>query len=287
MTSSSWRFVVTVIVMVSMVTSTTGFMATQIPMDRNHCILHSVNGDVMDESVGATEEVTENAKENTRRDELKRQMLQLAASYDRGFGASPRARAKVDQVITELESLNQEVNASRFISGPGEVPNDLTGSTELSPLAGNWRLLWTTASDVLSLGASPFLTVGAIYQLFDPPLVTNVIDLLPRVQNLLPPSLVANSQLRAEVQTRASPRKDKPMRIGLDFEKVTLKPVELLGQDVESILPPFGFDLPKLFEVPDDVGYFDVTFLDAELVIIRQNAPGGCFVLTQVEDSDP
>ena len=207
------------------------------------------------------------------------------------LGCLPHCHMPIVAVATriplnpQLESLNQEVNASRFISGPGEVPNDLTGSTELSPLAGNWRLLWTTASDVLSLGASPFLTVGAIYQLFDPPLVTNVIDLLPRVQNLLPPSLVANSQLRAEVQTRASPRKDKPMRIRLDFEKVTLKPVDLLGQDVGSILPPFGFDLPKLFELPDDVGYFDVTFLDAELVIIRQNAPGGCFVLTQVEDS--
>lgn len=222
-------------------------------------------------------------REDGRRDELKRQLLQLGASYDRGFGASPRARERMEQVITELESLNQEQDAARFISGP-EVSS---GGSQISPLAGNWRMIWTTATDVLSLGASPFSTVGAIYQVFDPPIVTNIIDLLPRVQNLLPPALLQSSLLRAKVGTRASPRANKPMRVGLDFEKVSLQPVELLGQSVDSVLPPFGFDLPKLFELPDDVGYFDVTYLDSELLIIQQNAPGGLFVLARVDNIDP
>jgi hypothetical protein len=225
----------------------------------------------------------ENVENDLRRDQLKLQLLQLGASYDRGFGASPRAREKMEQVITELESLNQEKNASRFISGP-----EVTASTtETSPLSGNWRMVWTTAQDVLVLGASPLVTVGAIYQLFDPPVVTNVIDLLPRIQFLVPPALVQSSLLRAKVLTRASPRKDMPMRVGLVFEKVALQPVEFLGRDVDNVLPPFGFDLPKLFALSEDVGFFDVTFLDADLLIIQQNAPGGLFVLTRVDDIDP
>lgn len=214
-----------------------------------------------------------------RRNKLKRELLQLGASFDRGFGASPRARTKVEQVLLELENLNPEDNAARGISG---------GSMDLaSPLQGNWRMVWTTAPDVLSLAVNPVVTVGAIYQLFEPPIVTNVIDLLPRIQNLLPPSLVPNSLLRANVKTRASARDGYPMRIGLDFEAVSLEPVELLGQVVRGVLPPLGFDLPKLFDLPDDVGYFDVSYLDEEILIIRQNEPGGLFVLTRVDDADP
>jgi len=39
--------------------------------------------------------------------------------------------------------------------------------------------------------------------------------------------------------------------------------------------------------MPEDVGFFDVTFLDEELVVIRQNAPGGLFVLARVDDASP
>jgi hypothetical protein len=209
------------------------------------------------------------------REALKTKLLGLGAGYDRGFGASPNARKKMETCIEELEFLNEEQDAARGIDGIG-----------FSPLEGIWRLVWTTASDVLILGANPIVTVGAIYQLFEPPIVTNVIDLLPRIQNLFPPSMVPSSLLRAKVQTRASPRTDKPMRVGLDFEAVNLQPVEFLGIDAGS-LPPLGFDLPRFFELPDDVGYFDVTFLDKDLLIIKQNAPGGLFVLARVDDATP
>jgi hypothetical protein len=262
--------------------------------------LHKTLKDLVDDAKDMVDDAVEGVENVFKRQELKQEILQLGASYDRGFGASPRVRNKVNKVIADLEWLNQENNASRFISGPEMVMNvTLTNTTsgnsttmvpeskkETSPLTGNWRLIWTTASDVLILGANPFVTVGAIYQLIDPPIVTNVIDLLPRIQNLFPPSMVQGSLLRAKVQTRASKRPDHPMRIGLDFESVKLSPVELLGQDVGS-LPPLGFDLPKLMELPDDVGYFDVTFLDDEMLIIRQNQPGGLFVLVKVEDTDP
>jgi len=218
-------------------------------------------------------------KNREERQALKRTMLQLGASYDRGFGASPKARKEAESTIVALELLNQETWAAQGISG-----------NETSPLEGSWRMTWTNAQDVLLLGASPVATVGAIYQVFEPPVVTNIIDFIPRAQALLPPSMAMGSLVRAKVTTRASFRLNKPNRVGLVFEKVALQPVEILGQSVD--LPPLGFDLPQIASIvgmtgDDGPGYFDVTFLDEEMLIIRQNAPGGLFVLTKVPDNDP
>ena len=256
--------------------------------------------DVMDGAKGFVQGAVEEVENAFERDKLKRTILQLGASYDRGFGASPSVRSKVDAVISDLEFLNQETNASRCISGPAlvEIEYNTTGNSttviesqakkstreESSPLKGNWRMIWTTAPDVLVLGANPFVTVGAIYQIFDPPVVTNVIDLLPRIQNLIPPSLVQGSLLRAQVKTKASPCSD-PMKIVLNFESVRLEPMELLGQKVDTVLPPLGFDLPKLFDTKEDEA-FQVSFLDDDMLIIRQRR-GGLFVLARVEDIDP
>lgn len=208
---------------------------------------------------------------------LKKKLLQLGASYDRGFGASPSARQEALRVMETLEAFNPEMDAARGITGDAQ-----------SPLEGSWRMIWTNAQDVLILAASPLSTVGAIYQVFTPPVVTNIIDLLPRAQALFPPSFLPQSLLRAEVTTRASPRRDKLNRVGLDFEAVKVRPIEVLGFDAGN-LPPFGFDLPKLPGIDPDTspGYFDVTFLDGDLLIIRQNAPGGVFALAKVDNNDP
>ena len=83
-----------------------------------------------------------------------------------------------------------------------------------------------------------------------------------------------------------------PNRVGLLFEDVELQPVEFLGMDA-STLPPFAANLPKLpgtdntSDSSTGPGYFDVSYLDDELLIIRQNAPGGLFALVKVTDSDP
>ena len=202
---------------------------------------------------------------------IKRDLLQLGASYDRGYGATKRANDQVESLISKLEACNMETNASRGVEGDGD-----------SPLSGSWRMVWTTAADVLTLSANPLATVGAIYQVFDLPTVTNIIDILPPFQTLAPSM---SSVLRAKVTTRAYKTKDtvgESNRIGLEFQKVALEPVQLLGNDV-GFLPPLGFDLPRTpFE-----GYFEVSFLDEELLIIRQNAPGGLFVLAKVDNFDP
>ena len=215
---------------------------------------------------------------------LKRELINLGASYDRGYGATSRSFAQADSIISKLEQMNPEQNAIRGIDGNNSGDDD----TLSSPLAGNWRMIWTTAADVLTLNANPFTTVGAIYQVFDPPSVTNIIDLLPPFQTLL--GSERGSLLRAKVQTRAYEPTTKKEgnnknKIGLAFESISLEPVELFGNDV-GFLPPLGFDLPRTpFE-----GFFDVTFLDENLLIIQQNAQGGLgglFVLTKVDNFDP
>lgn len=239
-------------------------------------ILSNVISDIVD--------AIEDVEQNEEREMLKRQILQLGASYDRGFGASPRVRSKMEGILKSLGALNPEVNASRFIDGPEQTAE---GGLQVSPLTGNWRMIWTTAADVLVLGGNPLVSVGAIYQFISPPTVTNVIDFMPRYQNLLPTSLVPNSMARAKVITKASSRRNKPNRIGLNFERVEFRGQELLGQDVSNLLPPLGVDLPRI-ELSEDVGYFDVTYLDQEILVIRQNDPGGCFVLVNVaNDTEP
>ena len=208
---------------------------------------------------------------------LKRELLQVAASYNRGYGSNRVVNENVKQIIQKLEGANQETNASRGISG-----------NEPSPLKGTWRMIWTTAADVLLLEASPIFSTGAIYQVFhELPIVTNVIDFIPRAQSLFPNVLPA-SRIRAQVSTRATARSDNPNRVGLTFEKVQIAPTELFGQTLD-VFPPLAIDLPKLPGTTNNdngPGYFDVTYLDDEMLIIRQNAPGGLFVLVKVDSMD-
>jgi hypothetical protein len=232
-----------------------------------------------DAVVATAEDTVDSFKVMLEREKLKRTLLQLGASYDRGYGASLKARKEADAAISSLELLNKEESAARGISG-----------NETSPLEGSWRMIWTDAQDVLVLSLNPVASIGAIYQVFSPPVVTNIIDFIPRAQALLPPSLVKPTLFRAEVTTRASVRANRPNRVGLDFEMVKLKAVKVLGFEVGENLPSLGFDLPRINLAgsnPDTPGYFDVTFLDDEMLIIRQNAGLGLFVLIKVLENDP
>jgi len=239
---------------------------------------------------------------------LKRKLYQLGASYDRGFGATPKAQNEAEDIIQQLGVLNPTAeNAARGIDGDG-------GFGEEVPLKGIWRMVWTSAFDVVSLGASPFAAPSAIYQdISNPPVAINIIDFIPRAQTLFPSSISPPSLLRAEVATRASSREDMSNRVGLNFEGLKLQPIELLGQKVDN-LPPLSVDFTwsqNLLEqlagfVPgldslglggggggsaDSPGYFDVEYVDDELLIIRQNAIGnglgGCFVLVKVDSCEP
>jgi PAP_fibrillin len=216
----------------------------------------------------------------------KLKLIQLAASYDRGFGASPSARTQVQALIEQLERQNESMQAASTILQPDTIIRSSS-----TTLIGNWRMIWTTAFDVLSLQASPFFIAGAIYQVFESAetkIVTNIIDFIPRIQSLSP-SLLPNTLIRAKVQTRAClPSSGGPNRVGLIFESVAVQPIQLIGID-STTLPPLAFDLPKLpgTEPSSSPGYFDVTYLDDDLLIIRQNQPGGLFCLLRTDSIDP
>ena len=213
--------------------------------------------------------------------ELKMKLLKLCASYDRGFAASKSAKMEVEEIVSQLKSFNPTPNgASKGIEGDSDAP-----------LQGIWRMVWTTALDVLNLGASPVATPAAIYQVIEPPIATNIIDFIPRAQFLLPDSF-PSSLIRAEVKTRASKRAESN-RVGLDFEAVKLAPVEFLGMDAK-VLPPLNFNLPRInisdlpgVDPSNSPGFFDVVYLDDDMLIIQQNAPGGYFVSIKVPDCDP
>eukprot|EP00563_Minutocellus_polymorphus_P011831 CAMPEP_0181074786 /NCGR_PEP_ID=MMETSP1070-20121207/29776_1 /TAXON_ID=265543 /ORGANISM="Minutocellus polymorphus, Strain NH13" /LENGTH=284 /DNA_ID=CAMNT_0023155903 /DNA_START=11 /DNA_END=865 /DNA_ORIENTATION=+ len=208
---------------------------------------------------------------------LKSQLLNLCASYDRGYGSTPSARRRVDDIVAELTDLNPIMDGARGIDGTA------TGDV---PLEGIWRMVWTTAVDVLNLGANPVLAPAAIYQKIDPPMAVNIIDLVPRIQSLLP-GLPPNV-LRAEVTTTAYSRVNMPGRVGLVFNSVKLQPVEVMGMEADA-LPPVGINFPKIpgADGSSGPGYFDILYLDADTLIYKQNDPGGYFVLTKVDDCDP
>lgn len=245
-------------------------------------------------------------KMHSSRTELKRQLLTVAASYDRGFSSTPTVRQSVEDIIQQLAILNPNKDkASLGMNGISDDNDDTNGDV---PLKGIWRLIWTTAYDVVSLGASPIVAPSAIYQdIRYPPAIINIIDFIPRI--LLGPT----SLLRAKVTTRASIRDAN--RVGLTFEGVILQPMELLGQKVDTLFPPIlsvDFTLPQTIIrqlinlVPglitnddssskekgninndESPGYFDVEYVDEELLIIRQQVPGGVFALVKVDSCDP
>jgi len=238
--------------------------------------------DAMDDLGDAAKNMWEKIRDAPERYRIKQELIQMGASYDRGFGASPSAREKVKDMVKELQDMNPCDNASVNIDGyHADDENE-------SPLKGNWRLVWTTAQDVLVLNGSPFTAVGAIHQVIEPPVITNIIDIVPRYQSLLPPDKIPSTLVRAKVKTKASSKSD-PMRIGLTFESVNVKALEVLGQKMGSSLPALAFDLPKLpgTAQSESQRYFDVIYLDRDMLIIKQNAPGGTIVLVRVDDAEP
>ena len=220
---------------------------------------------------------------------LKRNILALAAAYDRGFGATPSVRGKMDRLISQLSSYVALEDVTTGFDESQLVDGDSLPTSP--PLNGTWQMIWTSAYDVLSLAATPLSTVSAIYQEINPSKQSaiNIIDLIPRTQALIPPFLenIPTPVTRLKVQTRATRR--GPQRVGLVFESVEIQPLKNLGLDWFPL--SFKFDLPTKYLTEflssyDSPGFFDVTYVDNDMLIIQQNEPGGCFVSVKVPSAD-
>ena len=164
-------------------------------------------------------------------------------------------------------------------------------------------LRYSHSSQVSTLSANSFASLGGIYQdARELPVITNVIDLSPRVLQNLPPGRAAEAlatATRIKVKTRARTR--SPTRVGLTFESVEATPLTILGRTPPSWLPPLKVNLPQIglgiqravFGVSDDEdprdaptnpAFFDILYLDSDFLIIRQGSPGGMFAAIKVDD---
>ena len=172
------------------------------------------------------------------REELKGQLLRVCAACNRGFGASAFDRASIDSILERLTRLSPTADPTAGMVGSAanawvgrgfeqrDVPNP--EDPAVRPLNGNWRLVYTNATDVLSLDANPLAGVGPISQEISlPAKVVNVIELYPRLASLLPPGALRTAT-RLRVSTRARAR--SATRVGLTFESVGVESQALLGE---------------------------------------------------------
>lgn len=195
---------------------------------------------------------------------VKAELRLLAARGDRGL------RASVEEILT-LRSLTNELE-STYSSFSDESP------TASPQLLGDWRLDFTDAADVLSLGLLPgaLFELGEICQNIRPGdsegkfEVANVIELRPRGSALL---RGAGLQTAGTYAVRALCQRLDSKKISLVFVGGELRPfTSLLG--MELALPPLAVALPGLVvealqSLTAERVFLETTFLDADLRIAR------------------
>ena len=235
------------------------------------------------------------------RDTLKAQLFRVCAMCNRGFGASERDRASVSSILEQLcqtSPCSEPVagvtgsEASKRWKGRGFELDYNDPTIANGPLEGVWRLIYTNATDVLSLDSNPFFAgVGEVSQEISlPNRIVNVIDLYPRVSALLPPGMLRTTT-RIRVSTRA--RAWSATRIGLTFEQVGVEALALLGFDLTKLVPQLSIPLLRLpgsnragADSDASPAYFEVGYLDRELLVIQQNQPGGTFALVRETEEE-
>ena len=210
----------------------------------------------------------------SRQQQLKASLFALCAACDRGFGAQPNDRAEIMSIVQELKDYTTRDPTY------GLYPRKDEDDDEKKLLEGCWQMIYTNAIDVLSLAASPISLINGIYQIIESDGTScNVIDLSPRIQALLPPSVVGEgSLLRLKVITRSFARSSS--RVGLSFKSFAVIPKTILGFKVDLPFDLVG-SLPQslLFRDKEDgPGYFDIEYLDDDCLIIKQNAVAGYFI---------
>ena len=171
--------------------------------------------------------------------DLKLQIFARSAACDRGFAATPPERRVILRLVDKLKELSPERFPTRNFAPHNYYPSQPT------PLAGTWRLVFTTAYDVLQLSSLPLTIVQGIYQQIQPDgAVANVIDFAPRFQTLFPQQLMGNgTTIRAKVSILGRARGES--RVGLTFNSVELKPLVLFSSPVAaSFVPRLSINLP-------------------------------------------
>lgn len=202
--------------------------------------------------------------------QLKNELFSLSASLNRGFIASNDDKLKIESIVENLSALEPE-------DGKDYTRGLLGGTNSIDcPLDSTWKLVFTTAFDVLSIDINPFAKVEAIFQdLSANGDSVNIIDIGPPFSVL---TSGYKSITRLKVKTRAKARSKS--RVSLNFVGVEVTSKSTFGIDT-SFLPSLKANFPNIGNMINEdntPGYFDVKYLDDDCLIIQQNEPGGIFV---------
>lgn len=201
--------------------------------------------------------------------DLKCELLAATASTNRGLAASSEARIAVETLVEQLER-------SEYAQEMGDV------TQKPSLFTGKWRLIYTNALDVLSLGLlSPVAALGEVYQNiysatdvsrdFD---VENVVELEPFIAPVAN-KLIGRTMTRLVVKITGAITNINTVR--LTFQRVAIRQEFFAGFNVGSRLPVLSSPLPGRA-----TGELETTFVDEDLRISRTapgSRPSGLFVL--------
>lgn len=201
------------------------------------------------------------------------------ASKNRGLSATETDRQAIASAIARLEDRNP-------------TPDPLTAP---DLLAGDWRLLYTTSQDLLSIDRVPFIQLGNVYQCVRPSLsrLYNIAEVrsLPYCEGLV--SVAASFEPAPSERDAVEPTEPSPplskRRVNVKFNRAVLglqrmlgyrSPAQLIEQleSTEKLNPLQGID----FSINADrqQGWLEITYLDSDLRIGRGNR-GSLFVLTK------
>jgi PAP_fibrillin len=191
----------------------------------------------------------------------KTELLEKISGVNRGLLTNETERIAIQSAIAYLEDRN-----------PTPRPVEAT-----SLLEGDWRLLYTTSSDLLGLGRFPLIQLGQIYQCIRirEAKLYNIAELegLPWLESIVTVSaqFAPITEQRVQVQFQRS-------ILGLKRVMGYHSPAQWIEQiNIQPKLKAIDFAIDSQ-RTP---GWLDITYLDADLRIGR-GSEGSLFVLTKI-----
>jgi hypothetical protein len=191
----------------------------------------------------------------------KTELLERISGVNRGLLTNETERIAIQSAIAYLEDRN-----------PTPRPVEAT-----SLLEGDWRLLYTTSSDLLGLGRFPLIQLGQIYQCIRirEAKLYNIAELqgLPWLESIV------------TVCAQFAPITEQ--RVQVKFQRSILGLKRVIGyhspaQWIEQInIQPKLKAIDFAIDSQRTPGWLDITYLDADLRIGR-GSEGSLFVLTKI-----
>ncbi|MEO1401429.1 MAG: PAP/fibrillin family protein [Cyanobacteria bacterium J06635_1] len=197
---------------------------------------------------------------------VKAELLDAIAPTNRGILASKPENQAILSAVARLEDRNP-------------TPNPLE-ATKL--LDGNWRLLYTTSTELLGIDRVPLVKLGNIYQ------CVRLAE--TRIFNIAEVATLPYLEGLVSVAARFEAVSDQ--RVNVNFERAIFGLQRLLGYKspnsfIKVLETPQKFNLLQGidFEIQreNQSGWLEVTYLDKDMRIGRGNQ-GSVFVLQKVGD---